>query len=215
MSDAATVGADPSTSGGTQVHHFCPSKMRRLAAISIVGAAGLVVFAWDLLDPEWIAPQWSAGTALGKPGIGHLVVVALAALPVWMRVPIVMSGAGYLFWAVISRLAHTFDDRPDFLIRPEGVGGWDGFVFERSHGRRCRGSPWTNAPGGKSSHARITSGSTEQRSDRLGFLGCVLRRERRSSTRILSLRPKIIGSLKPSADTGPTSSESRRRGDEL
>jgi hypothetical protein len=129
MSDAATVGADPSTSGGTQVHHFCPSKMRRLAAISIVGAAGLVVFAWDLLDPEWIAPQWSAGTALGKPGIGHLVVVALAALPVWMRVPIVMSGAGYLFWAVISRLAHTFDDRPDFLIRPEGVGGWDGFVF--------------------------------------------------------------------------------------
>lgn len=125
MTAKTCIGDNEAPAGETHIHHFCRRRATAAAALTMAVAAGLLVFAWVLLDATWTPPSPSGGTG----GRGYVIVVALAALPVWIRVPLLISLAGQFIRVAIIRLRQVFDNEPDFVITPEGVGGWDGLVF--------------------------------------------------------------------------------------
>ena len=96
--------------------------MSYIAFLMLLAIAAHAVLAWFLLDPNW-KPSG------GRAGRGYALVLLLTLLPVALRVPLVLSMAGYLIRVTILRLRHALDDQADFVLGPDGVSGWDGFVF--------------------------------------------------------------------------------------
>jgi hypothetical protein len=84
--------------------------------------AGLLFLAWKLLDPHFVPRSYLYGRGSGK---GALLVLLLAVLPVWVRVPFVLSVVGYYIRLGFHQLRHAFDKAPDFVIGPDGISGLD------------------------------------------------------------------------------------------
>lgn len=79
------------------------------------------------MDVAW-QPDPPTG-ASRKARLGYFVVLLLALLPVWFRVPLIVFPALALLRMFVRRLFHTFDSRPDFVISSEGIAGWDRSTF--------------------------------------------------------------------------------------
>jgi hypothetical protein len=112
-----------------QAHFFCRIRVPFWAGfVTIAFAAVLLFCAWVLLDPAW-HPGPPKPDMNSKATAGYFMVLFFASLPVWIRVPFLLFTTTEMLRRAARRLFHTFDDKPDFVISPEGIAGWSGMSF--------------------------------------------------------------------------------------
>jgi len=105
---------------------FCRLRTPFVVIVVLLIALVIAWIAWEASDLAW-SPS--------PKGEGAWLILLIAALPIWIRVPLLIGVAGELVRLSLPRLAHAFDNRPDFVVGPDGIGGVDYMTF--------RVIPWT------------------------------------------------------------------------
>jgi hypothetical protein len=133
----------PSASTETKTYYLSPSHTVFVLIVSIaVTVIPLLVLAWFSLDPDWMPekPDFSRPSGRRRKGFIYALIlwalfVLFMKLPFWIRVPFLLwSSYKFLrFFGILG--ARAFDQKPDFIISPEGVSGWSGRGFHHV--------PWT------------------------------------------------------------------------
>jgi hypothetical protein len=113
-----------------EVHYLCRCRVLVWTSLLItIFVAPVLVFAWYLvLYPDWMPekPDFSRRSrGLGSALIFWAFFMLFMKVPVWIRLPFLLW-TGFRLTRLFGRqLIHAFDREPDFVISPDGVGGWD------------------------------------------------------------------------------------------
>lgn len=124
----------------TQNYYLSPDKVTfTLVAGITITVVPLLTLAWFCLDPDWMPqqPDFSHGRRRGwvYALIFWAFFVLFMKLPFWIRIPFLLWSS-YKFLRFFSILGiRAFDQKPDFIIASEGIGGWSG--------RRFHHVPWS------------------------------------------------------------------------
>jgi hypothetical protein len=130
-------GSGSCASAETQTYYLSQSHTAFILIVSItVTVVPLLVLAWFSLDPDWMPekPDFSSSSGRRRKGFIYALIfwalfVLFMKLPFWIRIPFLLWSS-YKFLRFFSVLGiRAFDKKPDFIISPEGVGGWSGCSF--------------------------------------------------------------------------------------
>ncbi len=83
----------------------------------------LGIAVWFLVDPNWYPKR--PRHVRGKGALWVYLFFLIISLPVWMRVPIVITTLSEFIIYRIAMLVWMLDKRPDFAIGPQGIYGID------------------------------------------------------------------------------------------
>jgi len=131
--------SDPvsSISAETKTYYLSPyyAVFALIASIALT-VVPLLILAWFSLDPDWMPekPDFSSSSSSRRRGFIYALIlwalfVLFMKLPFWLRVPFLLWSSYKLlrFFSVLGLRA--FDEKPDFVISPEGVSGWSNYSF--------------------------------------------------------------------------------------
>jgi hypothetical protein len=123
-------------SAETQNYYLSQSHTVFILIVSIaVTVLPLLILAWFSLDPDWMPKQPDfSGSPRRRKGFFYALIlwailVLFMKLPYWIRIPfLIWSSYKFLrFFGILG--VRAFDQKPDFIISPEGVSGWSGRGF--------------------------------------------------------------------------------------
>jgi hypothetical protein len=115
-----------------EVHYLCRWWTPALALLAIALMAGPVLwFAWYIsVYPDWMPEAPDFGHRRLKRGVIYTVIfwaffILFMKLPIWIRLPFLLAAGLHLARLSLRKVPYAFDQKPDFSIGPEGIGGLD------------------------------------------------------------------------------------------